>query len=206
MRLNPPRLKVTDPDLQRFLGNVAESGVWFIWGAAGSCKTSFAMRVMRDLCHSYSVLYDSLEQRANAAVRDSFLQAGLTDTEVHGRLHLLPGEPMELLTRRLKKRRAPHVVVIDSWQYTGWESFYDYYDFRQQHPDKLLIVICQAQGNEPASKPAIRARFDSDERFFLREGRAVHKGRSVFDTYYDVNPWAIASSPFWASKETTTEP
>lgn len=38
--------------------------------------------------------------------------------------------------------------MIDSYQYTGM-SFEDYLAFKARHPNKLLVIISQAEGTRP---------------------------------------------------------
>ena len=88
---------------------------------------------------------------------------------------------MEDLDKRLSKRKSPDTVVIDSYQYTGM-SFEDYLAFKSRHPNKLLVIISQAEGTRP-------------------EGyRAISKGRYFGDKgYYTI--WAERAEEYWTNND-----
>ena len=68
--------------------------------------------------------------------------------EVNRRFLLLDAEPLDQLSLRLKRQKAPDFVVIDSFQYTQM-TYAQYIKFKEQHRNKLLIFISHASGKNP---------------------------------------------------------
>jgi len=130
----------------------------FVWGRSGSGKTSFVLKLCKELCRFGRVAYDSLEEGSSLTMKNAFIRAGMQD--VARRMVLLDAESMEDLDKRLSKRKSPDTVVIDSYQYTGM-SFEDYLAFKARHPNKLLVIISQAEGTRPKGRTAVSVMFDA---------------------------------------------
>ena len=118
-------------------GAPEQCGVWFIWGRSGSGKTSFTMKLCKELAKYGKVAYNSLEEGFSLTMKNALMKAGMQDV---ARKFILISERMEDLDARLKKRKSPDIVVIDSFQYTQM-SLKEYMDFKARHRNKLLIFI-----------------------------------------------------------------
>lgn len=53
--------KLSDEWREAF-GEPERNGVWFVWGRSGSGKTSFVLKLCKELCRFGRVAYDSLEE------------------------------------------------------------------------------------------------------------------------------------------------
>jgi hypothetical protein len=66
------------------------------------------------------------------------------------------------LEERLKLKRSAGVVFIDSFDYTRM-SFKKYKEFRDRHPDKLVVFLAQVRGKHKLRTDAADdVKFDAD--------------------------------------------
>ena len=112
------------------LGRPARSGTWLVWGHSGNGKTSFVMQLAKYLCKFEKVLYDSLEESTGLSVQKSLRRHGMAD--VARRFVILDREPMNVLSERLKRKKSPSVVIVDSFQYSGL-SYAGYKQLKEEH-------------------------------------------------------------------------
>lgn len=175
-------------------GEPERNGVWFVWGRSGSGKTSFVLKLCKELCRFGKVAYDSLEEGASISMRNAFIRAGMQD--VARRMVLLDNESIEELDKRLSRKKSPDAVVIDSYQYTGM-SFEDYLAFKRRHRNKLIVIISQAEGTRPKGRTAGRVMFDASLKIWVEGYRAMSKGRFFGSKgYYTI--WAERAEEYWA--------
>lgn len=173
-------------------GEPEKNGVWFIWGRSGSGKTSFTMKLCKELAKFGKVAYDSLEEGFSLTMKNALVKAGMQDV---ARRFVLLCEGMEELDTRLSRRKSPDIVVIDSFQYTQM-SFKDYQDFKDRHRDKLLIFISQADGNKPAGRTAVSVMYDATLKIWVEGYRAISKGRYFGNKgYYTI--WKERAKAYW---------
>lgn len=169
-----------------------DRGVWFIWGNSGNGKTRFALQLAKYLTQWYKVAYNSLEEGDSLTMQKAFREVGME--EVGNRIVLIQ-EPMEDLDKRLKARRSPDCVVIDSFQYTQM-SYKKYIEFKEKHPSKLLIFTSQAEGKQPSGRSAKSVMYDASLKIWIEGYRAVSKGRFIGkEPYYTV--WHEGAQRYW---------
>ena len=113
-------------------GAPERGGVWFIWGRSGSGKTSFTMKLCKELAKYGKIAYNSLEEGFSLTMKNALIEAGMQDV---ARRFILISESMKDLDGRLKKHKSPDIIVIDSFQYTQM-SFKDYQKFKNRHRDR----------------------------------------------------------------------
>ena len=141
------------------IGEPELTGAWIVWGESGHGKTSFALQLAKYFATlGKRVAYDSLEEGASLSMKKAFMRTGME--EVKRKVILLDAEPIDQLIKRLKKRKSPDVVIIDSLQYTGM-NYQDTLDLRSMFPKKLFVYISHADGKKPASRVAVSVRFDA---------------------------------------------
>ena len=178
-------------------GEPERNGVWFVWGRSGSGKTSFVLKLCKELCRFGKVAYDSLEEGSSLTMKNAFVRAGMQD--VARRMVLLDGESMEDLDKRLQKRKSPDAVVIDSFQYTQMD-FTAYLAFKSRHPNKLLVIISQADGTRPKGRTAVSVMYDAALKIWVEGYRAISKGRFIGDKgYYTI--WKERADEYWVNNK-----
>ena len=122
-------------------------GAWIIDGESGEGKTSFAMQLGKYFCQiGKRTAYDSIEEGVSKSIQDAYIRTGMSD--VSGKFLLLDKEPIDELRERLKKRRSPEVIIIDSVQYTGLKTK-EYKELIDSFTNKLFIFISHADGLKP---------------------------------------------------------
>lgn len=137
--------------------------------------------------------YDSLEEGACKTMQNAFIRTGMQD--VAHRMVLLDCEDMATLSERLKKRRSPEFLVVDSLQYTGM-SYSDFRTLKERHRDKLLIFISQARGTQPSSRVGVSVMYDAGLKIWVEGYRAFSKGRTFGEKgYYTV--WPERAEKYW---------
>lgn len=168
-------------------------GVWFVWGNSGNGKSSFVMQLCKELCRFGQVIYDSLEEGASLTMQQSLRRHGLSD--VGGKM-LVVQEGMEELKARLRKRHAPDIIAVDSFQYTGM-TYRDYIRLKEAFPTKLFIFISHASGNNPRGDAAKGVMYDATLKVWVEGGKAFSKGRFIGSTgEYVCNPRLAAE--YWS--------
>jgi hypothetical protein len=156
-------------------GEPERTGVWFIWGASGSGKSTFALQLCAELCKFGKVLYNSLEEGSGLSFRN---RIEMLKDMIDIRRFNVVCEGEEDLTERLKRRRSADFVVIDSYQYFGL-NYTEYKKFKEKHPNKLIIFISQADGSRPSGRSAKSVRFDADMKIWVECLKAYGKGRFI---------------------------
>jgi len=172
------------------VGEPEISGSWLIWGNSGNGKTRFALQLCKYLAQFCRVAYNSLEEGASKSMKKAFKEVGMS--EVKRRVILLDNEPIEELKERLRKRRSPDVVVIDSVQYSGM-NYKDYTALRRDFTNKLFILISHADGKNPAGRTAKSIRYDAFVKVWVEGHRAFALSRYGGGEHYDVWPEAAAN-------------
>lgn len=170
-------------DWYEAVGKPEISGSWLIWGDSGNGKTRFALQLCKYLAQFCRVAYNSMEEGASASMKKAFREVGMK--EVKRQVILLDNEPINELKERLRKRRSPDVVVIDSVQYTGM-SYRDYTALRAEFRNKLFILISHADGKNPAGRTAKSIRYDAFVKIRIEGYRAFALSRYGGGTPYTI--------------------
>lgn len=155
---------------KKAFGHPELAGSWIIWGDSGHGKTTFTLQLCKYLGTFTRVLYNSLEEGNSESFKLAIIRAGLNNDSTN--FLLLDMEPMEELKDRLRHRRSPKVVVIDSLQYTGM-NYQQYRDLRNEFRETLFIWISHAEGKQPAGRTANNIRFDAHVKICV-EGYKAH--------------------------------
>lgn len=149
-----------------------------VWGASGQGKTRFVLQLAKYLSEFCKVAYNSLEMRDSLA-----LGTALKDEGLQKNIIILNGETMEHIIERMKRRKSPEVVIIDSLQYFrdndgNGLNYKRYIKFVSALRDKMLIFISHADGKEPAGRIAKAIRFDVDYKIMVQGFKAFVSSRT----------------------------
>ena len=134
------------------------TGTWILWGNSANGKTRFALQLAKYLAQHCRVAYNTLEEGLSKSIQDAIIDVGMDD--VSRNFMLLDKEPVSELYIRLKKKKSPDVVIIDSLQYTGL-NYNEYKKLRDEFRNKLFIFISHADGNEPKGNVAKSIKYDA---------------------------------------------
>jgi len=172
------------------------TGIWFIWGKSGNGKTSFALKLCKELARWKRVAYNSLEEGDSLTFAKALQREGLDGCR--NQFLLLPSERMDDLDYRLSQKKSPDVVVIDSFQYTRM-NHKEALDFCDRHRDKLIIFISQAEGSKPLGRSAQSLLYDAHQKIRIEGYRAFSLGRyKGASEYYEI--WSERAREYWGEE------
>ena len=178
--------------LREAFGQPEQNGVWFIWGRSGNGKTSFVLQLCKELTRYGKVAYDSLEEGDSLTMQNALMRVGMGDV---GRRFILLNESLKELDTRLKRRRSPDIVVVDSFQYAHID-LKQYEEFIEQHKNKLIIFVSQADGLKPWGRTAQSAMYSASLKIWVEGYRAISKGRYRGNLgYYTI--WEEKADEYW---------
>lgn len=172
---------------QEVFSTPQDKGVWLIWGASGSGKSSFTMQLASELAKYYKVLYNSREE--DPRDENFFNRMDLFGVkERSGKFHAIEDNFSQLM-KRLSHKASAKVIIIDSATYffRGHHSFEDYLKLKKAYPNKLFIITAHARGERPRSELELSIMFDADMKIFVDAYGAYNKGRK----YGRKNPYVI---------------
>lgn len=138
-------LKFTGEWLRSF-GMPELKGLIFIYGEPRNGKTTFVCMLIKYLTQFGRAAYNSLEEGDSESLRLAFQRVKMH--EVKSKIILLDKEKIPDLKERLRKHKAPKIVVIDSIQYARIK-FFEWLEITEEFPNVLFIVVSQSRGGKP---------------------------------------------------------
>jgi hypothetical protein len=180
--------------LTEAFSNPETSGVWLVWGNSGNGKTNFMLQVAAALAQSMKVFYNSLEEGAGLTMQNTIRRTDLNGTE--GNLQF-GRESLAQLEKRLGKRRAPQVIIIDSFQHAQL-TYGQYLAFCERHSKCLLIFVSHASGKQPSGRTASSVKYDADLKIWVEGFRAISHGRYNPGGTYTI--WEDGAQKYWGEQ------
>lgn len=159
-------------------GNPAVNATWLVTGPSASGKSSFVMQLSKKLCQWGPVLYMSYEEGVGMEFQRRLRLMRMGD--VQGRFTVAPDDTLEELADRLRSRKSPRFVVIDSFQVSEW-TYEQALQLIRSFPQKGFVFVSQEYKGQPMGKPAIRLRYIADMKVRVAGYRAYCQGRSAGD-------------------------
>ncbi|MBR5327949.1 MAG: hypothetical protein IKV31_05350 [Paludibacteraceae bacterium] len=169
------------------MGDPEPYGSWIIWGASGNGKTRFAVQLVKYLMsfEGLRIAYNGLEEGMSETYRRAIIDTGL-QMEKQSRYVFWDGFDYEDMMERLKRKRSPNVVVIDSLQYLNI-TYDQYKELVRKYPKKLFIWISHESGTEPKGGTAQSIKYNSNIKIRVHNYYATiisrYKGKEVFDIW-----------------------
>lgn len=148
-----------DEIVQSF-GRLVINFTMIVWGKSGNGKSNLLMQILKALMTYGKVLYVALEEGFEATTQLNVLRH--LDVEEHGgKIEFADYEmTYDELLKKLKKKKSPRFIVIDSIQY--WNiSYEDYKKLKEMFPQKTFIFISHAKGKDPLGATATSIRYDA---------------------------------------------
>ncbi|WP_242025163.1 AAA family ATPase, partial [Tenacibaculum piscium] len=123
----------------RHQGVVEQSGSILIYGDSGHGKTTYAMQFMKELTKSGKVLYNTAEE----GMRMSFMRSlRLNNMKVVSSKFTFQKEKYDDMVLRLRRKRQPKIVIVDSVQYVfRGKKAADYFNLIEEFDTTLFIFI-----------------------------------------------------------------
>ncbi len=134
-------------------GDPEPNGAWLIWGDEKQGKTWLTIKLADELSCYYRVLYVSAEEGISKAFNATCNRVGLEP----GNRNLSFAEYMSVdeLDKRLQKKRAPAVVILDNMTIYS-EEFKNgvLRQFLLTHSKKLFLFVAHEDRKEPYTATA----------------------------------------------------
>lgn len=169
-------------EFRELLGKDVElNGIWMVYGLSGHGKTSFILRLIKELALHAKVAYNPLEEGARYSFQKAFNRYNMVAVS---NVLYLKRESIADLKVRLKRQRSPKVIIIDSLQYTGLRQA-GILELQEMFPDKLFIFISHADGKKPKGKVADWLAYHGDVTIWVYQFKAHtiksrYEGRGTF--------------------------
>lgn len=176
-------------------GRVESNARMLVWGGSGQGKSRFVLQLARHLSQFSRIAYNSLEMGDSMALGEA-LQA----EKLHKNIIILNRENMEQVLTRMKRRKSPEVLIIDSMQYLRDENgngmtYKKYIHFTSELHDKMLIFISHADHKEPSGRVAKTVRYDVDCKVFVKGFRAFVTSR--YGGGKPLTIWEEGAKEYW---------
>ena len=149
---------------------------WLIHGQSGSGKSSFVMQLARKLTEYGTVLFMSYEEGVGQSFQKRIARFKMN--EVQGRFRIATSDTIEELTARLRCKKSPRFVIIDSFQAAGWE-YPETESLIKSFPRKCFIFISQEHKGQPMGKAAVRLKFFAGVKVRVSGYKAYCQGRFI---------------------------
>lgn len=158
------------PAFKKLLGTPERSGVWIIWGESYNGKTGFSLQLAKALTQSGKVFYNTLEEGARKSMQKAIVQQNMQ--EVKNRFLIGNRESTEDLKERLRRKKSPDIIFIDSLQHAELNKK-DFKLLKEEFTNKLFIFISHADGKNPEGSLAKFVKYDADVKIRVEGYRAM---------------------------------
>lgn len=184
-------------EIVQSFGRLVMNFVMIVWGKSGNGKSNLLMQILKALMPHGKVLYVALEEGFEATTQMNVIRH--LDVQQHtGKIEFADYEmTYDELVKKLKKKKSPKFIVIDSIQY--WNITYDdYKKLKQMFPQKTFIFISHAKGKEPKGVTAEAIRYDAPVKVHV-EGYVAF----IISRYGGHMPfviWEEGAKKYWGKK------
>ena len=158
------------PAFKKLLGTPERSGVWIIWGESYNGKTGFSLQLAKALTQSGKVFYNTLEEGARKSMQKAIVQQNMQ--EVKNRFLIGNRESTEDLKERLRRKKSPDIIFIDSLQHAELTKK-EFKLLKEEFTNKLFIFISHADGKNPEGSLAKFVKYDADVKIRVEGYRAM---------------------------------
>lgn len=145
-------------DWLKLIGKPEVSGSWLTWGLSGNGKTRYSLMLAKYMTNFERVYYNSLEEGLKLSFKMALDAVNMKSV---GSRFGFQCEPFDKMCERLRQKRSPNIIFIDSLQYLGI-NVQQYKDLKEEFPNKLFCFISHAQGLQPKGDLADAVRYDAD--------------------------------------------
>lgn len=150
------------------------AGTWFIYGDVKNGKTTLAMMLAKYLTNFGRVGYDSVEEGLSQSIQDAYKR--LKMAEVKGKFLLFGKEGVAEITARLRKRKSPDFIFIDTTQFLDLK-FSEYKALKAEFPHKVFIYLSHVDRKLPEGSTARRIWRDANVAILVKGFKAFPTGR-----------------------------
>lgn len=173
-------------------GNPEFNSLVVVWGQSGNGKGSFLMKAAKELSKSGTVYINDLEEGGRHTFKQNAIRYGLANAQ--GKV-LVRKEDFATMDARLKKRRSPEIVIINTAQYLNIR-FDAFLKFQERHAGKQIWVFSQEEKGEPTGTLAKRLKYHADLKIYVKGFKAFSNGRTYGKTR-EYTIWEEGAAEYW---------
>lgn len=187
-------------DIKKCFGELTTSFIMIVWGMSGNGKSNFLMRLITALMEFGKVLYVSLEESDEKSFQQLVFRH-LNLEKHNGKIEFATHEmTFDALVAKLKKKKSPQFIVIDSLQY--WNITYEQYKLlKETFHRKTFIFISHAEGKNPKGVTAASIRYDAGIKVRVEGYIAFVTSRYGGGENYVI--WEDGAKKYWGKKYKT---
>jgi len=171
------------PEITKAFGQLTEQILMIVYGPSGHGKSRLVMKFLKILMAYGDVMYVSPEEGHRHTMQQS-AKDNLNLDEHSGRITFWDHNmTFNELVIKLKKKKSPKYVVIDSLQY--WDVVMAQYKYlKETFPNKGFIFISHSKGKFPLGKLACDIEYDVDIKVRVEGFVAFVRARGVGPQHY----------------------
>lgn len=191
-------LEGVPPEITAAFGELTEQILMIIYGPSGNGKSRLLMQFIRILMDHGDVMYVSPEEGHRRTMQKTAKET--LDVEKHdGKIsfwdHTMTYDELVI---KLKKKKSPKFVVIDSLQY--WKiTFKQYCYLKERFPNKGFMYISHQKGSGPKGGVAEEILYDVDIKVRVEGGVAFVMARGNGDRKYIISE--EKAKLYWGAKK-----
>lgn len=137
--------------------NPSDNGIWLVWGKEKNGKSWMCLLLAKYLAQFRKVLYVSAEEGLGKEFVDAIRRAGLTPKEKN--LSFVEYESINEIRDTLRKRNAPHVVLLDNLTvYNGDLTTKLLNELTVEFPTTHFVLVAHEERGEPVTALAKHAK------------------------------------------------
>lgn len=183
------------------LGKIEDTFTAIFYGGSGNGKTNFTVKILKELKSTGSMLYVSYEEGHGSTIQELINRHNLEEELPN--LAFLDDTTFDELVERLKKRKSPKIIVIDSWQFSGF-TYENYQTLKRlfvmgNKPGrrKIFIFISHISGKQPDGKSAIKVMRDCNIKIHIEGFMAQVISRFGSEMNYPI--WEDGARRHWGA-------
>ena len=177
-----------NPEWARHQGLIECSGSIFLMGDSGHGKTTYALEYAKQLTAHGKVYYNSAEEGLTLSFKRSLELNNMKSVKTKMQYQK---ESYNDMVKRLRRKRQPKVVFVDSVQYVfRGKRVQDYFHLVEEFKDTLFIFLSHVdKSGNPKGTVAEEIYWDCQNRVLIKDFKAhVVKSRCGAD---EVTPYII---------------
>lgn len=186
------------------IGRPELTGAWTIFGHSGVGKTSFTIKLCKYLCRFGRTAYCSLEQGFGGSFGVQWARENMAE---EGSKVIILDEKLHEIADRLRKRKAPRIVIIDTVTRMSELTNKAFNKLMEEFKKTTLFVFVAHEDSGKASPArAEYIRTQSDVKIHIVGFRAFFTTRYAEGEGVGGAPmviWQQGADIYWANKEIT---
>jgi len=158
----------------KYIGEVERGFKMLVYGLSGSGKTTFVMKLCKELAMQGKVYFNSIEQGNAKSLQNVAAYCNMQDIP-KGKMVIGDRDNFETMKLKIKSNKAVF-IVIDSLDYINLTTA-QYKELIRLFPSRSFIIISWAEGDKPKSQYAKAIEYMADIKTYVNKGVAISRSR-----------------------------